>query len=117
MMRDVDKYCASERMKTLLILSSSIILWYDSFLKGGREPGGMDVLLWLLDYIGNEASLISATTSSTILRHATSIFREAEEKVATGDLENAVRKISEALSRVTTQADYSLRKLEKKSED
>lgn len=114
MMRDVDRYCASERMKTLLILSSSIILWYHSLSKGGREPGGRDVLLWLLDYIGNEASLISATTGSTMLKHATSIFREAEEIAAAGGLEDAVRKISEALSRVTTQADYALRKLEKK---
>ncbi len=116
MIRDVDKYCGSERMKTLLILSSSILLWYHSSLKEGKELGGMDVLLWLMEYIGNEMYLISTTTGSTILKHAASIFREAAEMATSGNLENAVTRISEALSRVTTQADYSLRKLEKKSE-
>ncbi len=114
MMKDVDKYCASERMKTLFILSSSIIAWYLSFSKGGKEPDGKDVLLWLMDYVENESALISSVAGSTMLKHATSIFREAEEAIATGKLEAAIRKISEALSKVTTQADYSLRKIEKK---
>ncbi|MEM1659062.1 MAG: hypothetical protein QXX87_01090 [Candidatus Jordarchaeales archaeon] len=117
MMRDVNKYCASEKMKTLLMLSSSAIIWYHSCSQSGKEPDGREVLNWLMDYIRSEADLISSTSNSTLLKHALCIFGEASENVAAGRLEDAVRRISEALCKVTTQADYSMRRLEKKGSD
>nr|MDO8061412.1 hypothetical protein [Candidatus Freyrarchaeum guaymaensis] len=110
----MNKYCASERLKSLSIISSVVISRHMAYLNGGKEPEGQDVLLWMLDAVCSEADLLATTASSTILKQASSLLKMARENVATGKLDEALRKISEATTRITTQADYALRKLEEK---
>ncbi len=113
-MEDYEIYCFAEKLKVLSIIFSSILTRYSAYLVGGGEPEPREVIWWVLDAINLEASIAVNVTKSDLFSNALELFKKAEENLLLGDIEQAIRKIAEATTRITTEADRTLRKIEEK---
>ena len=113
-MEDFENYCSAEKMKTLSIIFSSILTRYSNYLNDNKEPEPKEIIWWVLDEICREASLAVNITKSQYLSNALDLFNEAGESVTAGNIEEAIRKIAQATTRITTEADRTFRKIERK---
>ncbi len=113
-MEDFEIYCFAEKMKMLSIIFSSLLTRYSSYLNDGKEPEPREIIWWILDEIIREASIAVNVTKSELLSKALKLFDEAEASVISGNIEEAIRKIADATTRITTEADRTLRKIEEK---
>jgi hypothetical protein len=114
LMEDIEIYCFAEKMKTLTIIFSSILTRYSNYLNDNKEPEPKEIIWWILDEISREASIAVNVTKSNLLLNALNLFNEAEESIISGNVEEAIRKIAEATTRITTEADRAIRKIEVK---
>lgn len=114
LMEDFEIYCFAEKMKTLSIIFSSILTRYSNYLNDNKEPEPKEIIWWVLDEICREASIAVNVTKSQLLSNALDLFNEAGESVTAGNVEEAIRKIAQATTRITTEADKTLRKIERK---
>lgn len=115
-MENIETYCFAEKMKTLSIIFSSILTRYSNYLNDNKEPQPKEVIWWLLNEISREASIAINVTKSELFSNALKLFDEAGENLITGNVEEAIRKMAEATTRITTEADRTIRKIEKKKE-
>nr|MDO8079983.1 hypothetical protein [Candidatus Freyarchaeota archaeon] len=115
-MEDFEIYCFAEKMKAFSIIFSSILTRYSNYLNDNKEPESKEVIWWILDEISREASIAVNVTKSDFLFNALKLFNEAGESVIAGNVEDAIRKMAEATTRITTEADRTLRKIEGKKE-
>ena len=116
-MEDIEIYCFAEKMKTLSIIFSSILTRYSNYLNDNREPESKEIIWWILDEISREASIAVNVTKSELFSNALKLFNEAGESVVAGNVEEAIRKMAEATTRITTEADRTIRKIEVKKEE
>ena len=116
LMEDFEIYCFAEKMKTLSIIFSSILTRYSNYLNDNKEPSPKEVIWWIFDEISREASIAVNVTKSDLLLDALNLFNEAGESVIAGNVEEAIRKMAEATTRITTELDMTLRKIEGKKE-
>ncbi len=114
LMEDYETYCFAEKLKVLSIIFSSILTRYSAYLEDRGEPEPKEVIWWVLDAINREASIAVNVTKSDLFSNALELFNKAEENLLSGDIEQAIRKIAEATTRITTEADRTLRKIERK---
>ncbi|MHA1208747.1 MAG: hypothetical protein ACTSSA_07225 [Candidatus Freyarchaeota archaeon] len=113
-MEDFEVYCFAEKMKMLSIIFSTVLTRYAAYLEDKKEPEPKEVIWWVLDAICREASIAIRVTKSDLLSKALTLFHEAEESLINGDIEEAIRKMAYATTRITTEADRTLRKIEEK---
>ncbi len=113
-MEDFEIYCFAEKMKTLSIIFSSILTRYSAYLSDNKEPEPREIIWWILDEIIREASIAVNVTKSELLSHALKLIEETEASIVSGNIEEAIRKIADATTRITTEADRTLRKIEEK---
>ncbi|MEM3585896.1 MAG: hypothetical protein QXO71_01125 [Candidatus Jordarchaeaceae archaeon] len=116
-MENIEAYCFAEKMKTLSIIFSSILTRYSNYLNDKREPESREIIWWIIDEISREASIAVNVTKSELFLNALNLFNEAGENVITGNIEEAIRKIAEATTKITTEADRRIRKIELKKEE
>lgn len=116
-MEEIEIYCFAEKMKTLSIIFSSILTRYSNYLNDNKEPESKEVIWWILDEISREASIAVNVTKSDLFLNALNLFNEAEESVIAGNIEEAIRKMAEATTRITTEADRAIRKIEMKKRE
>jgi hypothetical protein len=114
LMEDFEIYCFAEKMKMLSIIFSSILTRYSNYLNDNKEPEPKEIIWWVLDEILREASIAVNVTKSELLSNSLKLFNEAGESVIAGNVEEAIRKIAQATTRITTEADRTLRKIEGK---
>lgn len=113
-MEDFEIYCFAEKMKMLSIIYSSLLTRYSAYLSDNKEPEPREIVWWVLDEIIREASIAVNVTKSELLSDALKLFNEAEASVISGNVEEAIRKIADATTRITTEADRTIRKIEEK---
>ncbi len=113
-MEDFEIYCFAEKMKMLSIIYSSLLTRYSAYLSDNKEPEPREIVWWVLDEIIREASIAVNVTKSELLSDALKLFNEAEASVISGNIEEAIRKIADATTRITTEADRTIRKIEEK---
>ncbi|MGQ9720107.1 MAG: hypothetical protein ACUVXA_02160 [Candidatus Jordarchaeum sp.] len=113
-MENFEIYCFAEKMKMLSIIFSSILTRYSAYLNDNKEPEPREIIWWILDEISRESSIAVNVTKSELLSEALELIDETEASIVSGNIEEAIRKIANATTRITTEADRTLRKIEEK---
>ncbi|MFX1466597.1 MAG: hypothetical protein ACFFA5_09010 [Promethearchaeota archaeon] len=103
-------YSIGDRIKSLLIIASNILLRYKSLPI--KNIDGKEVINWFLEALLNEISLSLNVTESTYMKAVKEFVNSAEKAFLAENIEEAVESISNAISKATTQAGKAFEELE-----
>ena len=108
---NVIDYSVGDRIKSLLIIASNILLRYNSLPI--KNIDGKEVIGWFLEALLSEISLLLNVGKSPYVHAAKELVSSAEKSFLSGNINEAVESISTAISKVTTQAAKAIEELEK----
>ncbi len=103
-------YSIGDRIKSLLIIASNILLRYKSLPI--KNIDGKEVINWFLEALLNEITLCLNVTESIYVRAVKEFVNNAEKAFLAENIEKAVESISNAISKATTQAGKAFEELE-----
>ncbi len=103
-------YSIGDRIKSLLIIASNILLRYKSLPI--KNIDGKEVINWFLEALLSEISLSLNVTDSTYMKAVKEFVNSAEKAFLAENIEEAVESISNAISKATTQAGKAFEELE-----
>jgi len=103
-------YSIGDRIKSLLIIASNILLRYKSLPI--KNIDGKEVINWFLEALLSEISLSLNVTESTYMKAVKEFVNSAEKAFLAENIEEAVESISNAISKATTQAGKAFEELE-----
>ena len=103
-------YSIGDRIKSLLIIASNILLRYKSLPI--KNIDGKEVINWFLEALLSEISLSLNVTKSTYMKAVKEFVNSAEKAFLAENIEEAVESISNAISKATTQAGNAFEELE-----
>jgi len=103
-------YSIGDRIKSLLIIASNILLRYKSLPI--KNIDGKEVINWFLEALLSEISLSLNVTDSTYMKAVREFVNSAEKAFLAENIEEAVESISNAISKATTQAGKAFEELE-----
>jgi hypothetical protein len=103
-------YSIGDRIKSLLIIASNILLRYKSLPI--KNIDGKEVINWFLEALLNEITLSLNVTESSYMKAVKESVNSAEKSFLLENIEEAVESISNAISKATTQAGKAFEELE-----
>jgi hypothetical protein len=103
-------YSIGDRIKSLLIIASNILLRYKSLPI--KNIDGKEVINWFLEALLNEITLGLNVTESPYMKAVKDLVNSAEKAFLIENIEEAVESISNAISKATTQAGKAFEELE-----
>ena len=108
---DIIDYSIGDRIKSLLIIASNVLLRYKSLPI--KNIDGKEVINWFLEALISEITLLSNVNKTDYIMAIKELISSAEKAFLVGKAEEAVEFISKAISKATTQAAKAIEELEK----